>query len=220
MLKENLELYFSNKRRHRGLKIATLIMFIFLIIEKLISGISVKAASSGLNFYFALDEIDIICILVYAATVCLMLFRAPYKYLLLPDAILLLVKLYIAFSGISYLLSTGKHTIIGELNAYEKVAEALLFSGFLIVLFFGKLSHKENTFTKNYALFCILALILCFPATVFFEVLKIFQEIDMDYNYFVIFFNFLKRLIGEIFLNIPYMLLCLTLGFTKHKNTW
>ncbi len=218
MLKEKLELTFKNRKKHRVLKIATVFMFFALSLEKLLSGASLSQNGDYVDLYFSLSKLDIICILVYASTCLLLITRAEYKYLLLPDGVLLLVKLYTAFSGISYLMAAGKHTLLGELNAYEKTIEAFLFASFLIILFIGKLSHRENKFTKNYALFCILFLILCFPATLFFEILKIFERIHIDYEPMVIIFNFAKRLLGEIFLDIPYFLLCLTLGFTKHKH--
>lgn len=218
MLKERLELYFKNRRRHRALKLATVFMFLMLSFEKLFSGASALQNGDKIDLAFSLSTTDIISILVYFSTSFLLLVRAEYKYLLLPDGILLLVKLYIAFEGIAYLLSSGRHTLLSELNSYEKITESLLFAGFIIVLFIGKLSHRENKFTKNYALFCILALFLCFPATVFFEVLKVIEEYHLHYNFFVIIYSFLKGVISEALLDIPYILLCLTLGFTKHKH--
>ena len=143
--------------------------------------------------------------------------RVNRKYLLIPDFVLLCIKLYAAVSGLITLFGVHYSNLLGELSVLEKTVESLLFSAFLIILFAGKLSHGKRL-PAYCPIACLTVLSLCVPVTVVFEVLKFYVEEQMNYPLFMEIFIFLRGLLNEIFLDLPYAMLILLVFYCHNEE--
>lgn len=214
MTKEKICEYFMDIVMQRKVKLMTIFMFLVLIVEKICSGAVAVYRNKEIEFYFSLTREDIICVLIYMATVTLIITEVSYKYIIIPDMILLCVKLYNIVHGIE-LVCNGMYNISEFYSIVEKVIESIIFATFLIILFIGKLS--KGKYLSNFSVICLRILMVCFAFTAIFEVIELVLAVDMHKYPFLIAFDFLKGILNEAFLDMPYFLLVLTLCFTKEN---
>lgn len=219
MIEHKLNLRFSSLRKSRHLRHFTFVMFMFLVMEKILTSASVNYQSGEMHFYFILKELDILSIFVYLSMAMLIALKVKYKYLLIPDFVLLGIKIYSIVNSTLDLTSVATLSVIYKLSAIETIVESTLFSLFLIILFLGKLIHTNNFFHKRYPVYCIRFLLFCFPVTVVFEVIKIFVATEMHQNTILMILNFAKAVLNEAFLDLPYILLVLLICFVKQENS-
>ena len=205
--------FLSNDRHYRNLHIATVIAFAFLIVEKLISSVTFADNSGEIYFNFALRIADIVYLGIYIAVTLLLLVKAKYKYVLIPDSVLFAMKLYMLLASAATLISYERINLLSELNLIEQMTEGFAFALFLTVFFCGKLSHSKKA-KRLCPVICLAVLTFCFPATVVFEAVKVFIEenvyhmsLRMEILYFI------KGVANEMFLDLPYALLVLLTFF-------
>lgn len=212
-------LFFHNTKNQHNLRVATFVMFLLLIAEKMLTSATAVFSSGELHFSFIIKPLDIICILVYCAVAVLLAAKVKYKYLLIPDFFLLAVKLYTAGKSLYELITLhGSSTDYDKISALSKATESLLFSLFLVLLFIGKLIHTRRAYSKNYPFVCMRLLIACFPVTVAFEVTKAWLKTMVNSNSFVVFFELTKNILNEAFLDLPYFLLLLLMAFVPESR--
>lgn len=87
------------------------------------------------------------------------------------------------------------------------------------MLFIGKLQKYDNYFHKIYPYVCLLLLALCFTVTLGFEIGKLFVSELEHLNFTVTAINFTKSVINEAFLDLPYVLLTLSVCFVRHEES-
>ena len=213
---ERINAFMHRRNRYKHMNTVTFIMFILLAFEKIASGATMRLDAGRTFFDFTFSFADIVQLLVYISMAVLIWQRVNQKYLLIPDFVLLCIKLYAAVSGLVTLLGVHYSNLLGELSVLEKTVESLLFSAFLIALFAGKLSHGKRL-PAYCPIVCLAVLSLCVPVTVVFEVLKFYVEEQMNYPLYMEIFIFLRGLLNEIFLDLPYAMLIL-LVFYCHKD--
>ncbi len=216
--RETILSFFSNERHQRTIRSLTFLMFAFLVAEKLLSGAQAVYAGGRVSFSFEFSIADIISLLIYQSMTILLGIQVQYKYLLIPDFALLGLKLYTAWRAAAALLEAGRHTDLWESSQLEALVESVLFSLFLVVLFAGKLDLRSGSFHDAFPIYCLDLLLVCFIATAIFEVVKIFFAAELHQYPFLIVFNFLKGLLGEAFLDLPYLLLVLMVCFIPHHR--
>lgn len=215
--REQLSVIFADEKRGHDLRLFTFTMFVFLVIEKALSTATAIYQKGEILFSFTLKEIDVVSILIYLSMAVLIAFRVPYKYLLIPDFVLLGVKIYSMVQAILVLTQSSANHTLSHFSAVETLVESFLFSLFLLTLFAGKLLHTKHRFSKEYPMHCMRLLIFCFPITVVFEMIKIFIATELHQYPFVILFNFAKGVLNEAFLDLPYFLLVLLICFVPHR---
>lgn len=212
-------LFFHNAKNQHNLRVATLVTFILLAIEKLFTG-SVAAYESGkIQFTLALSLHDVACILIYLAVAVLLAARVRYKYLLIPDFFLLAIKLYDGVKSFFKLITLyPSSSAYQKLDMAEKATESFLFSLFLVLLFVGKLMHTRRVYSKNYPFVCMRLLIACFPITVAFEILKAVMHLRSGAGAFPVFFLLSENILNEAFLDLPYFLLLMLMAFIPERR--
>ncbi len=217
MIHSKLVALFHDPKRQRRLWLWTMWMFVFLAVEKVLAGTVVTYDNRMLHVAFSLSEISLICVAVYTATAVLVALRVRYIYLLWPDFVLFGVKIYtVAMS--CYSLAFASLGMVDTLSAVEAAVEAVLFALFLLILFAGKLGHPHGRMARRYPLYCMRLLICCFPVTVMFEVIKCVVATELHQYPLVVAFNFMKGVVGEALLDLPYYLLISLLCFVPQKN--
>ena len=216
MAGERIAAFLGRHNRNRHLNTVTFIMFIFLAIEKAVSGMTMRYEAGKAFFDFTFSLADVLQLLIYISMAVLISQKVKHKYLLIPDFVLLCIKLYAAVSGLVTLLGMHYSNVLNELAVLEKTVESLLFALFLLLLFTGKLSHSVRA-ASLCPVMCLGVLSLCIPATVVFEILKLYVEEQMNYPLYMEIFVFLRGLINETFLDLPYAMLIL-LVFYCHKD--
>lgn len=207
--------HFSDPHFCRNFRIVTVLMFVFLIGEKIFSGETAFVYKGHIEFYFKLDMIDLLSVMVYLTTVLLLRFKVKYHYLLLPDLVLLGIKIFYVVTGIINLLSPSDYIMI--LTNMEKVIEGILFSLFLLCLFYGKLFGNKN-FNRICPRICFFLLLFCFVSTITIEIYKLIIAPINDVNSFLYYFNFFKAIANELFLDLPYFLLTLLIFRISDKK--
>ena len=215
---DKIKSYLSKETRQKNLYVVTVCMFVFLVLEKLLSGLSLSSLTADFTLVFSLGLSDVVCLVVYITVTLLLILKVRYKFILLPDSVLFSVKLYALATAVIKLVSAPKIGLLTELSLIESVTEGFFFALFLTVLFIGKLtSNKKAKHTAPVV--CLAILALCLPATVAFEVIKVFVE-ESVYNFpvSVEIFLFAKGVANEIFLDLPYALLVLLMFFVPQKN--
>ncbi len=208
--------YFQTDKSRRRLKIATFIMFLVLAAEKILSGIGAVYRGGAVEFYFSLTLPDIACVVIYLSTALLIAARVGYSRLVIPDFFLLAIKLYVIAAETVFLLTARDATAVEIFSSAEHIVEAVLFSAFLICMFTGELSHGKRL--PNFSSVCMNLLMICFPVTVLMEVGKVIIANEVHQNHFVTAFNFVKDVLGEAFLDLPYFLLILMVCLTAPRG--
>ncbi len=208
--------FFASEKRQRSLKTATFLMFIMLALEKVISGTSAAYKNGTVVFDFSLEIVDLICIAIYVSTATLIALQVRYERLVIPDFFLLVVKLYIIIAETVFLLTNKTASFLEKFSAGEHIIEAVLFGAFLICMFIGELSHGKRM--PNFSSVCMNLLMICFPMTVLLEIGKVIIENKVHLNHFVIVFNFVRDVLSEAFLDVPYFLLILMVCLTANKG--
>lgn len=211
-------IYFHNTKHQHDLRVATLIMFLSLVIEKALSGATALYDSGNLIFTLSFTPIDIISILVYLSVSILLALKVRYQYLLIPDFVLLFVKLYTAVISIHHLIDYAAYTDYEIVSYFSKATESLLFSLFLILLFIGKLFHTKRAYSKNYPFICMRLLVACFPVTVILETVKMLLRMETAQYPFLVIFDFAKNVLNEAFLDLPYFLLLMLMAFVPQNR--
>lgn len=214
MTKDKIKEYFLDIEKQKKLKKLTIIMFIALIIEKICSGATAVYNNGVIDFNFSLTSIDIVCVLIYISTTLLVAAEVKYKYIVIPDMILLGVKLFNIVYGL-FVLFYNDFTMDKTCAIVEKIIESVIFSVFLIILFIGKLS--KGKYLSDFSIRCLRILMACFAITVVFEVVEIILAVENHKYLFLIVFDFIKGILNEGFLDMPYFLLVLTLCFTDEN---
>lgn len=217
MAGEKIYAFLESHNRNRHLNTATFIMFIFLAVEKVVSGATMRYESGRTFFDFTFSMTDVLQLLIYISMVVLISQKVRHKYLLIPDFVLLCIKLYAAVSGIITLSQLHHSNILKELSVLETTVESLMFALFLLCLFGGKLIHNKHI-ASFFPVMCLAILSFCVPVTVVFEVLKLYVEEQMNYPLHMEIFIFLRGVINETFLDLPYALLIL-LVFYCHNTS-
>lgn len=220
MAKAVIKEYFAKGTRHRTLTKATSFMFLLLAAERIIGGISALFMQDTEFFTINMTFTDILCVLIYFSMAVLIIRKTDYKYLLIPDALLLFIKFIHVVEGFADLFPLGDNDILTKITAVEEIAENLLFIVFLIIFFSGKLLRKMHGKTKVFIPYvCIIALIFTFPTTVVLETVKILIEAEFfGFPVKTMTFNFLINISNEIFLDLPYFMLVLMVYFKPHKK--
>lgn len=216
MIGERIDSFINSRNRHRHINTVTFVMFIFLVVEKVASGASMRVDGGKTFFDFSFSLVDVVQLLIYVSMAALISQRVNHKYLLIPDFVLLGLKLYAAVTGLITLLGIHYTNVLRELAVLEKTVESILFSLFLLFLFAGKLIHTDKA-AAVCPLLCLGVLSFCVPVTLVFEVLKLYVEEQMNYPLHMEIFIFLKGMLNEIFLDLPYAMLIL-LVFYCHKD--
>ncbi|MBQ3603659.1 MAG: hypothetical protein IJA02_07455 [Clostridia bacterium] len=216
MAGEKINAFVHRRGRDKHLNTATFIMFIFLAAEKIASGASLRLYAGKTYFDFTFSLTDIVQLLIYISMAVLISQKVKHKYLLVPDFVLLCIKLYAAVSGLITLSGMHHSNVLSELTVLEKTVESLLFAFFLLALFAGKLLHHKRV-AEYCPVICLGVLSFCVPVTVVFEILKLYVEEQMNYPLHMEIFIFLRGLINETFLDLPYAMLIL-LVFYCHNT--
>lgn len=214
---EKINSFLNCKNRHKHVNTVTFIMFAMLAVEKLMSGTVMVVTDGVTDFDFSFSFTDILQLLIYIAMAVLISQRVNHRYLLIPDFVLLCIKLYAAVSGIITLSGVHYSNLLSELTVLEKTVESILFSLFLLSLFSGKLLHFRRV-KSVCPLLCLVFLSLCVPVTVVFEVLKFGAEQQMNYPLQLEVFIFLRGVINEIFLDLPYAMLILLVFYCHNEE--
>lgn len=213
---EKWEKYFSDTDRAHKIFVATVFMFLFLALETVFSCTVATYSHGHLIFYIELSATKIIGICIYLSTTILVASAVRYKFLLIPDFFLLLVKSFIAVSAF---LALAENPHSPDLTTLETAIESLLFSLFLATMLLGKIFKHHPILTKRSPFIGLWALLLCFPFTLGFEIAKLLVSFDApDAKTTIILFDFFKRTIHEIILDIPYALLIITMYFVPEKT--
>lgn len=219
MLHKKLKTFFSDSRRAHALFVATVFMFLFLALETIFSETSASFSGGHLVFSIELSPSKLICVFIYLSTSALVACAARYKLLLIPDFFLLLVKLFLVASGTLSLIELHRASPLLEISYFESVVENFLFSVFLLTFLLGKLLKKPKKLLRHSPFFALSALVLCFPFTLVFEIAKLHTALSVyDQHTAIALFNFVRGVLNEIVLDIPYALLILMMYFVPEKT--
>ncbi len=217
MIRSRLTDLHHNPVSQRRLWLWTLYMFAFLAIEKVLAA-TVTVSENGMwQCAFSLGAVDILCVAVYVTMVILIAARVPYIYLLMPDFVLLFVKIYTAIVSAASLVG-GRPAVSETISAVESALESVLFAMFLGVLLAGKLGHPQSRIGRRYPLYCMWLLLACLPVTVVFEIIKCVIGVEMHRYPLAVIFEFLKNVLGEALLDLPYYLMILMLCFVPQPH--
>lgn len=220
MAKAVIKEYFEKGTRHKTLTKVTAFMFLLLAAERIIGGISALFMQETELFATNMTFTDVLSVLIYFSMSVLIISKTDYKYLLIPDALLLFIKFIHVVEGFSDLFPIGDNDILTKITAVEEIAENLLFIVFLAIFFSGKLLKKMHGKTRFFIPYvCIIALIFTFPTTVVLETVKILIEAEyFSFSAKTMAFNFIINITNEIFLDLPYFMLVLMVYFKPHKK--
>ncbi len=216
---KNISQYLSTKNRAKHLHALTVFAFFALTLEKLIAGENFIYQNGHIEAFYTINALDLVCVLVYFSTALLLLADVKNKVLLLPDSMLLGAKLLHVLYCTTRIFGEKELSGIETFTYIENIAEGLSFAAFLIILFIGKLQKCDNKFHKIYPYICIVLLGFCFAVTLGFEIGKLFVSANEHLNFTLTMINFVKSVISEAFLDLPYFLLTLSVCFVKHKET-
>lgn len=210
------ETYFSDTKRAHKIFVATVFMFLFLALETIFSCTVATYSQGHMIFYIELSITKILGVFIYLSTAVLVASAVRYKYLLIPDFFLLIIKLYVAINAFSTLFNSSDG--FDPITA-ETAIESLLFSLFLATMILGKVFGHHPLLTSHSPFIGLWALFLCFPFTLGFEITKLLFALEAPNPQTpVIIFNFIKRTLHEIVLDIPYALLIITIYFVPEKT--
>ena len=213
---EKWNTYFSDKKRAHKIFAATVFMFLFLALETVFSCTVATYSHGHMIFYIELSVTKIFGVLIYLSTAILVASAVRYSFLLIPDFFLMILKSYITVTAF---ISLGGTPDDINLTTLETAVEGLLFSLFLAIMLLGKLLKHHPMFVKRSPFIGLWALILCFPFTLGFEIAKLLITFDTpDTQTAIVIFDFLKKIIHEIVLDIPYALLIITMYFVPEKT--
>ncbi len=215
-MNERINGFLSRHNRSRNVNTVTFIMFILLAVEKVASGATMRLADGRTYFDFSFSLSDVLQLLIYISMAVLISQKVNHKYLLFPDFVLFGIKVYAVVTGLITLLGIHYSNVLSELSVLEKTVESILFALFLLFLFVGKLIHRGRL-PAVCPLLCLGVLSFCVPITVVFEVLKVMAEEQMNYPLYAEVFFFLRGVLNETFLDLPYAMLIL-LVFYCHKD--
>jgi len=212
--------YFAKGTRHRTLTKATAFMFLLLAAAKFIDIFSAPFLQGPELFPAIMTFTEILCVLIYLSMAVLIIRKTDYKYLLIPDALLLFIKFIHVIEGFTNLFPLGDNDILTKITAVEEIAENSLFIVFLMIFFSGKILKKIPGRIKTFIPYvCIISLLFAFPTTVVLETVKILIEADFfSFPAKTILFNFIINITNEIFLDLPYFMLVLMVYFKPHKK--
>lgn len=211
--------FFESRKRQKELIGATVVFFLFLAVETVFSGITAVYEMGGTHLDFHLTLPKIFSILIYMSMAVLLHKKVSYKLLLIPDFILLVIKLYYVASGIRHLTAINTVGVYTTLSEWEHVTENALFCLFLVTLFACKLLPSRESIHLKLPYICLTALVLCFPFTVAFEAVKAINEISLHTLTFKgAIFNFFMGVLNEAVLDLPYALLLMVVFFVPQKQ--
>ncbi len=213
------ETFFESPKRQKNLISATVVFFLFLALETVFSGITAVYEAGGTHLDFHLTPTKVFSVLIYISMAVLLHKKVSYKLLLIPDFFLLTIKLYYVISGIHHLTALDTVGIYTTLSEWEHVIENALFCLFLITLFACKLLPSRESMHLKLPYICLSALILCFPFTVTFELVKAINEATLHALTFKgALFNFLMGIMNEAVLDLPYALLLMVIFFVPQEK--
>lgn len=217
MIRSRLTDLRHNPLRQQRLWLWTLWAFAFLAVEKVLVSTVTVGDNGTWQFAFSLGVVEILCVAVYVTMVILIAARVPYIYLLMPDFVLLFLKLYSAIAATTVLVG-GRPAVNETLGAVESALESVLFAMFLGVLLAGKLGHPQSRIGRRYPLYCMWLLLACLPVTVAFEIVKCVIAVEMHQYPLAVIFEFSKNVLGEALLDLPYYLMILMLCFVPQPH--
>jgi len=213
--------YYSKIRHQRVHKYATFFMFIMLALESLLYYAEAFYYEGALVFRIQLEPLKFASTLIYISVAILIGIKVRYRFLLIPDFFLLCIKLFTAVKSFASLAHLEGLSINNTecTDLLEKGTEAALFSLFLIVLFCGKLTHPKEEIYEKLPFICLGTLAACFPFTLFFEIIKALSEMSLtDNTTALVFFNFSRGVLNEIFLDMPYAFLIVLVFFIPERK--
>jgi len=217
------ETFFESPERQIKLIRSTVVLFLFLALETVFSGITAVYETGGTQLDFHLTPTKIFSVLIYMTMAVLLHKKVSYKLMLIPDFFLFGIKLYYAISGIYHLAALNTVGVYTTLSEWEHIIENALFCLFLLTLFACKLLPSRESMHLRLPYICLTALILCFPFTVSFEAVKAINEAVLHALTFKgALFNFLMGVLNEAVLDLPYALLLMVIFFVpqeKEKGT-
>lgn len=209
--------YFTTKERQHKLRNITMLMFFMLAAEKIISGMTLISTGGALRAGIEnIKVLDVICVIIYLSTAILIAARVRYERIVIPDFFLLGVKLIVIAEETVFLLTEKDAAFIDKFSAGEHILEAVLFGAFLICMFVGELSHGKKL--PNFATVCMNLIMICFPVTVLLEIGKVIIAYEVHRNPYITMFNFVRDVLGEAFLDVPYFLLILMVCLTSNRG--
>lgn len=214
----DISLWLSQEKRAKRLKLLTVIAFFALTVEKLLACETFVYQNGHIEAHYTIGALDLICVLVYFSTAVLLLADVKNKVLLLPDSMLLFAKLAHVFYSASRLIGGSELSLTEDFTYVENIAEGLSFAAFLVILFVGKMQKRANKFHKIYPNVCLVLLGVCFAVTLGFEIGKIFVSANEHLSQTLTLINFAKSVINEAFLDLPYVLLTLSVCFVRHSE--
>lgn len=213
------ETFFESRKRQKSLIRATVVFFLFLAAETVFSGITAVYEMGGTHLDFYLPFTKVLSVMIYMSMAVLIHKKISYKLLLIPDFFLLVIKLYYVISGIRHITTLNTVGIYTTLSEWEHITENALFCLFLITLFACKLLPSRESIHLKLPYICLSALILCFPFTVTFEVVKAINETSLHSLTFKgALFNFFMNVLNEAVLDLPYALLLIVIFFVPQEQ--
>lgn len=120
MAGERINRFVHSRNRDKHINTVTFVMFVFLAVEKVASGASMWLEGGKTFFDFSFSLSDVIQLLIYISMAVLISRKVNHKYLLIPDFVLLGIKLYAAVTGLITLLGVHYSNVLGELSVLEK----------------------------------------------------------------------------------------------------
>ena len=220
MARESMRVWLAKGNRHKILTYITAIFFIILVTEKITECVSAEFWQGVSGFNLQMSFGDLFGILIYSAMTILIIAKADYKYLLIPDGLLFLSKFIHVIEGFDHLFPLTESDILTKITAIEEIVDNFLFMVFLIIFFSGKLFRNLAGYIKFLIPYvCVISLVMIFPTTVVIETIKVLIEAEFySYPISVMTFNFIKAVSKEIFLDIPYFLLVLMVYYKPKKH--
>ncbi|MBQ8503542.1 MAG: hypothetical protein IJ491_04605 [Clostridia bacterium] len=213
------EAFFKNERRQKRLLVVTVIMFLCLAAETVVSGLMAVYEQGGTHLDFHLKPLKILSIIIYLTVAFLLYKRVNYKLLLIPDFFLFGIKVYTIVSSLYYLFGADTVGAYTTLSEWEYITESGLFCLFLLTLFASKLLPVSESMHLKLPYICLGSLALCFPFTVIFEAIKAIDETVLHaLPLSASFFNFFIGVMSEAFLDLPYALLLFVVFFVPPKG--
>ncbi len=214
------EKFFQSEKRRKRILYVTAALFFILCAETLFSCITAvfEDGDTHLDFHISLEKI--LCMIIYTTVACMLLKRAGYKVLLIPDFFLFIIKLTGVITGIYHLKSLATVGAYTSLNEWEHIVENGFFCIFLLTLFACELLPAKESMHFKLPYICLGALSLCFPFTLVFEAIKAVDEAILHtLPLKAAIFNFLMGVLNEAVLDLPYALLLMIIFFVPEKKS-
>ena len=129
--RESMRAWLAKGNRHKILTYITAIFFIILVTEKITECVSAEFWQGVSGFNLQMSFGDLFGILIYSAMTILIITKADYKYLLIPDGLLFLSKFIHVIEGFDHLFPLTESDILTKITAIEEIVDNFLLWFFL-----------------------------------------------------------------------------------------